>query len=101
MNYQSLLFLALIALIVLVRLWTVSRSKELIAGWARDHGFEVLDAEERWFRRGPFFWRASNAQTVYYVTVRGPDGASRKAYVRCGGYWGGLWQSRVDVRWEQ
>jgi hypothetical protein len=90
----------MVALIALLYLWTASRSRQLLESWARENGLEIVSSEFRWFRRGPFFWTTSSAQRVFHVTVRMPDGGTRGGWVRCGGFWGGLLQDRVEVRWD-
>src|SRR3569833_573282 len=79
--------------------WTNNRSNQLIERWASEHGYRLLTTEQRFLSRGPFFWTTSRNQTVYYVTVEAPDGAVRRAWVRCGGWWSGvLFSDDVEVR---
>ena len=64
-------------------------------------GYELLDARYSWFRRGPFFFRSSEEQAVFYVTVRDPEGQQRRGWVRCGGFWLGLFSDQATVKWDE
>ena len=74
------------------------RSRSLLQSWAMDNGYKIVQSEFRFFRKGPFFWTSSKAQTVYYVTVRADQGETRSGWVRCGGWWFGLMSSKTEVR---
>ena len=88
-------------LIVIAALrWERRRSEQLIDRWARQQGYQLLDRKYLWFSRGPFFWRTSKGQTVYYVTLRDDQGHLRRAWVRCGGWFLGLWSDKVAVEWD-
>lgn len=89
-----------ITLVILAWAWHFSRSRSILQKWADDNGYQLLQAEYRWFRKGPFFWRASRDQVVYYVTVRDQLGRERRGWVRCGSWLLGMFSNRADVRWE-
>jgi hypothetical protein len=95
----------LVGLIVLVAVvsmaWHVSRARSLLEEWARRNDFELVETEHRHLARGPFFWTTAKGQTVYRVMVRTRDGAVRKGWVRCGGFFLGLLSDHVDVRWDE
>ena len=93
--------IALAALVTLSLYWSHRRSNHLLKAWAEENRIIILNAEERWFRRGPFFWSTGKGQTVYYVTVRDEAGRQRSGWVRCGSFWGGLFSSKVEVRWDR
>jgi hypothetical protein len=95
--WEPLVFLAVIGGIWI---WAFSRSREMLNDWAQGNGCQIISSEHRWFRRGPFFWTSSKGQIVYYVTVRMPDGQTRQAWVRCGSFWWGIFQDKVEARWE-
>jgi hypothetical protein len=76
------------------------RSRSLLIGWARQNDFEILASDYRKFRRGPFFWTSSKNQTVYYVTIRDRENQVRSGWLRCGGFWGGVWSDKTEVRWD-
>ena len=80
--------------------WHLSRSHELLESWASSNGFEIVHFERRWFRRGPYFWSTSKGLEVFHVTVTAPEGRTRDAFVRVGGYWMGLFSSNVDSTWD-
>ena len=81
--------------------WHFSRAKAILNHWAQDNGYAILSSEQRWFRRGPFFFSTSEGQVVYYVTLRTPTGQERRGWVRCGGWWWGVLSDRAEVRWDE
>ena len=91
--------LAVILAIVSI-FWHFRRSRAILESWAAENGLEILESDYRWFSKGPFFWTSSREQTVFYVKVRDQDGTVRTGWVRCGGWFVGLWSNRADVRWE-
>jgi hypothetical protein len=80
--------------------WTINRSRSMLDQWAAENGLSILQAEMRFLRLGPFFFRHARGQTVHYVTVRDVAGSIRHAYVRCGGWFAGLISNTVNVKWE-
>jgi hypothetical protein len=74
----------------------VSRSKYLLNKWADENHFELLHAEHRIFRKGPFPW-SSRQQVVYRVRVRDDQGREREGWVRCGGWWAGVFSDKVEA----
>lgn len=92
--------LAVLLLMVIIIVWRALRSHGLLARWAEENGYQVLHQEHRLLRRGPYFFRATDDQTVYYVVVTDRYGRERRGYVRLGGWFLGLFSDQVDVRWE-
>ena len=80
--------------------WSCSRSQTIIDRWAQANGFRVLHSEMRLMRTGPFFFRHGKGQTVYYVTVQDSTGRTRRAFIRCGGWFAGLCSDAAAVEWE-
>jgi len=68
---------------------------------AREHGYDVLRFESP-FHTGAFsFWTTSRGQVVYSITIRDGAGCERKAWVRCGSYFGSvLFSAEIEVRWQ-
>jgi hypothetical protein len=89
---------AVAVVIVLKFVWEFAQSNSLLNQWASENGYHIIRQEYRTFK-GPFFWTSSNGQTVYYVVVEDSEGNRRRGWVRCGGWWFGLWSDQVDVRW--
>lgn len=77
----------------------LTRSRRMLDQWAANNGYRITSAEYRWLRRGPFFW-TSNSQTVYRLTIIDGQGNSRRGWARCGSYFLGLMQNRVEIRWD-
>ena len=80
-----------------------SRAKRSIQVWAEENGLEVLQADRRSMRTGPFqWWTTSRGQIIYLVRVRDRDGRERSAWVRCGSYLGGVtFSEKIEVRWDE
>ena len=74
----------------------VIRSKHLLNQWAAENHFQLLHAEHRMFRKGPFLW-SSRAQVIYRVRVRDAQGREREGWVRCGGWWSGVFSDKVEA----
>jgi hypothetical protein len=90
---------ALIAIIATALRFT--RSKSILDHWAESNGYEIISREHRFLRVGPFWWRKTDHQEVYYVTVRTPEGQTRRGWVRCGGWFLGLWSDSATVEWDE
>ncbi|MEK6234157.1 MAG: hypothetical protein N2C14_05570, partial [Planctomycetales bacterium] len=86
------LFLGFIIVVIVgVMTWRSSRSRQMLDQWAMDNGYEILSSERRGFFRGPFFWTTGKGQVVFYVVVQALDGKTREGWIRCGGFFLGLW----------
>ena len=99
-GFLVLVVLAVIAFAACSMSWHFSRSRTVLETWADENGFEIVRSEYCHFMRGPFFWTTSKGQTIYYVTVRERSGRVRTGWVRCGGYFMGLFSDAAEVRWE-
>lgn len=75
----------------------VSRAKAILNHWAKTNGYDIVSKELRLLRRGPFWWKTKQ-QEIYYVTVRTPEGQTRRGWVRCGGP---LFGNGAVVRWDE
>lgn len=84
---------------VLAVLWTRHRAGAILQRWAERNGLQILEAELRWFRRGPFLL-SGRGQVVYYVRAMDGQGLTRRGWVRCGGFWLGLLEDKAEVRWD-
>ena len=90
----------LVAVVGLVIYLQIRRAQTLLRGWAEEHGYEILEAEHRLFRKGPYIWSA-RGQAIYRVQVRDRAGAERWGWVRCGTWWGGVLANKVESRWDE
>ena len=77
-----------------------SRSRLLLRRWADENGYELLHAEQRMFRKGPYMW-SSRAQAVYRVEIRDGEGRRRKGWVRCGAWFSGVFGDKVEARLDE
>ena len=98
MDNIAIAFVILIVIAILV--WTFSRSRRMLEKWAVDNNYQIISASIRLFRRGPFFWTTSKNQVVYYVTIRTSEGI-KNGWVRCGSWAWGIFQDKVEVRWDE
>jgi hypothetical protein len=90
-----------LVIIVFSCVWSFTQSRKILEGWAAGSGFNILRAERRVFWMGPFWWRTSKGQAVFYVTVLDQEGRERSGWVRVGSYFGGLFSDKVTVQWEK
>jgi hypothetical protein len=98
--FGILFILILVPIAIFGIAMSISRPRTILERWADANGFQIVHAERRTFFRGPFFWRSTKDQVVYYVTVRDSSGAARRGYVRCGGWVLGLMSDAADVQWD-
>jgi hypothetical protein len=96
-----LVVLFFIALAVVGTIWHFSRSTSVLEAWARRNGYRIVAQDYRSFFKGPFFWTSSKSQTVYRITVEDGHGNLRSGWVRCGGWFFGLWSDHADVQWDE
>ena len=89
-----------IGVIIASAIWKGSRAHELVERWARENSLRLLNVEECYFNRGPFFWTTSKGQVVFRVEVQDAQGRQRYGWLRCGSWIGGLWSDETEVRWE-
>jgi len=87
-------------LIVFYIAWHFTRSRSLLQKWATSNGYEILHSEFRSLRKGPFLWKDSAKQMVFYVRIRSREGQERSGWVLCGGFWTGLFSDKIQVTWE-
>jgi hypothetical protein len=97
-KFFPLIFVLVIAVAGLY--WQYSRSRTLLERWAMQNDFELLSSDYRYLRKGPFTWTSSRNQTVYFVTVRDKQNQVRSGWVRCGGWWVGLYSDKTEVAWD-
>lgn len=94
------MLLGLVFVVIVAVLLNEARARSLLAEWARSQQVELLSVRRCWLWRGPYAWRSSKNQTVFYVTVRDAAGQERRAYVRVGSFFFGLISSQVDQVWQ-
>ncbi|MCX5662829.1 MAG: hypothetical protein NTW19_24365 [Planctomycetota bacterium] len=78
-----------------------ARARESLSRWADEAKLEIIDAERRWWRRGPFQSRTGRWQSVYRVIARASDGVIRRGWACVGGRMAGPWNGQVMVEWDQ
>jgi hypothetical protein len=78
--------------------WHYPRSNAILKKWAEANGYRILEQQYRLFLKVPYTFSTADGQTVFYVTVQDKHGAVRRGWVRCGGWWLGLWSDKVQVK---
>ncbi len=103
MNDVESIFLILFVFVLGIGffIWHINRSKSILEQWANQNGYRIQSSEYRLLRRGPFFWTTSRGQTVFYVTLYTQEGATRRAWVRVGGFWLGIFSNKTEVSWDE
>ena len=80
--------------------WQVRRTRALLDRWAATSGFRIVARHWRVWRTGPYRFRSTDAQWVFYVTVEDASGRRRSGYARVGGFFLGLMSDAVAVTWD-
>lgn len=105
MNTFSLVVTLVAVLIIVLAtayvLWTLKRARDRLNQWAQANSYRIIESDRRSFFRGPYFWRASESQAVFRVTVQDNNGNTRRGWVRIGSYLFGLHSSQVGVTWDE
>ena len=96
--YLILIFFA--GVVVIYQLWAFSRGRTLLNRWAEENNLQILHSELRTLCAGPFTWKSSRSQLVYFVRVRDRAGGERSGWVRCGSFWHGISSDKTEVRWK-
>jgi hypothetical protein len=99
-RFLLLFFAVVIVLIIPMLAWHFRQSRKLVDRWAAANAYTIIKIERRFFRVGPFFWRRSRGQEVFYVVVSDARGEQRGAYVRSGGWFLGQLSKQVAVKWD-
>jgi hypothetical protein len=79
----------------------IFKGQSLLPHWAERNHYLVVQAEVRYWDRGPFLWTTSAIQLVYRVTLQDSHGNSRTAWLAFGGWGLGLFSHKVQVHWEE
>ena len=96
-----LFFIPFIIFAVGVLIWLHSRASDILTRWAQENGYEIVSSERCWLWRGPFWWRSSEHQAVFYVTVKTAGGQIRRGWVRCGDWFLGMFSDQATVQWDE
>jgi hypothetical protein len=80
--------------------WQHSKAHEIVRQWAKVTDVELLSAEKRYLRTGPFFLDHARGQFVFRVVVRERAGAERSGWLRVGGWLVGVISDKTKVIWD-
>jgi len=90
---------AMVVCVVLGERRTSRVGREILIRWDQANGRQFLSLQRRYFRRGPFWWRAGNA-VVFRGKVRTASGEWQAGYFRVGTFFLGLMSDQVSVEWD-
>ncbi len=99
---QLLVFFAfLVAVVVLNRAWVRFRVVSIIRVWAKEQGFELVSAQLRGLRQGPFLMQGGRSDTVHRIVVRERSGGTRAGWVLCrNGVFAMIHDRELVVKWD-
>ena len=89
-----------LALIVVFVWWLHSRADEILKRWAQAAGLELVSAQKRYLRTGPFFLDQARGQFVYRIVVRDRAGMERAGWLRVGGWNTSVLSEETKVMWD-
>lgn len=73
------------------------RCRTIILRWSRHSGWNVIDAERRVFRSGPFPFQPGCP--VFLLTLKSSAGRRRQAFVQCGNAVMSVFSDHLAVEW--
>jgi hypothetical protein len=97
---MSILFVIAAGILYGAYTLTKTRSEAILTKWAYENRYQLLEVQPKVFNRGPFIW-ASKSQIIFRVAVEDAEGIQRSGWVKCGSYWGGIFENKVDVKWDE
>jgi acetamidase/formamidase len=101
LDFQQISALSMMVLLVAGLLWLQnSRADQIVRDWAEATGVELISAEKRYVRTGPFFLNHARGQFVFRITVRDQAGAERAGWIRVGGWLAGMLSDKTKVIWD-
>jgi hypothetical protein len=94
-----LVFLGLAVLVAVMARWQHFRADRILKQWAQETGIEIVSAEKRYLRLGPFFV-STRGQFVFRIVVKDQAGMQRTGWLRVGGLITGVFSDRAEVKWD-
>jgi hypothetical protein len=95
------IFLSFGMLIVGCFVFHCVRANSLLRRWSVENGYRIVEGKERHFLKGPFFWKASNVQAVFRVTVEDAHGMRKRGWVCLGSGLLGIFSYKANVLWDE
>ncbi len=96
------IFAALLLLLALLPLaiWGIlRRGRRLLGEELVRQGFELVFAESRWMRLGPFSMIGAKHYCFFFFRAKNSAGEVSEGFARGPGAINGLWSKNVEVRW--
>ncbi len=79
--------------------WQHSRASGIVRQWAQKSGVELVSAQKRYLRTGPFVLYA-RGQFVFRVVVRDHGCGERSGWLRVGGWLAGVLSEKAEIVWD-
>jgi len=104
MTMQVIEFISRLAALALVLVglawWQYTKADEILQRWANGAGMQIVSAQRRYFRTGPFFMNQARGQFVYRIVVRDHSGTERAGWLKVGGLFVGVLSDESMVIWD-
>lgn len=97
---QKNLIVLVLAIVGFVLALMFLRARQILDTWAEENGYEILSSNLRFLSRGPYSWTLLGKQWVFHVVVRDYEGTIRTGFVKCGGFFWGVWVNKAEAKWD-
>jgi hypothetical protein len=99
-DVETVCFFLMFGIVPLLVCWfQYSKANEALLNWAQSSGVELITAERRYLRTGPFFLAHDRGDAVFKIVVRDQDGINRSGWLRVGIWW--LYSNQTKVIWDE
>ena len=92
-------FVLFVAVLVWWQQWQHSKADTILQRWALASGVELVSAQKRYLRTGPFLLY-SRGQFVFRIVVRDQVGTQRAGWIRVGSWLAGVLSEKTEVIWD-
>src|SRR3954451_9279811 len=93
------IFLPLALIVTVIVWWQHSKADTILKRWTLASGFELVSAQKRYLRTGPFLLY-SRGQFVFRIVVRDHAGTQHAGWIRIGGWLAGVLSDKTEVIWD-
>jgi hypothetical protein len=90
-----------LALVVVAGIWwQQSRANKILRRWAQAADMELVSAQKRYLRTGPFLLQHTRGQFVFRIVVRDRAGMQHSGWLRVGSWLAGVLSEQTKVIWD-